>query len=231
MQSLYCLVAHTHPRPHNSHTPTPSHTHTHTPSHTTHTVHKRRVPQFCRFDIEPKLDHHKRQAVRAYDYSIHDDIIWHHMTPTHSLGRGIGGQVLEAGAISCSHWVQKMETPLPQEECQLFTTVIIANNSPLCVEDTPGWPSHDSCGTESDGCVRKCVYVCVICNRYSMSLVFYEIYRHKHEGELPCILHKTRISHAIIICFIPRRLLTDCVTKACMTFITRLYLLHACNGI
>ncbi len=56
-----------------THTPSQL-THTHTPSHTTHTVQKKRVPQFCRFDIEPKLDHHKRQAVRAYDYNIHDDI-------------------------------------------------------------------------------------------------------------------------------------------------------------
>ncbi len=38
--------------------------------------------------------------------------------------------------------------------------------------------------------------------------VFYEIYRLEHEGELPCILHKTRGFLAIIMCFISRRPLT-----------------------
>ncbi len=33
--------------------------------------------------------------------------------------------------------------------------------------------------------------------------VFYEIYRHEHEGELPCILHKTR--WFLMLCFISRR--------------------------
>ncbi len=54
--------------------------------------------------------------------------------------------------------------------------------------------------------------VSIVCNRYSMRPVFYEIYRHEHEGEAPraschvyCIKHE---DFSCYMCFISQRPLT-----------------------
>ncbi len=43
--------------------------------------------------------------------------------------------------------------------------------------------------------------------------VFYEIYRHKHEGELPCILHKTRGFLMLYVFYITTTLYLPCNNK------------------